>query len=100
MILSNLAKIIKNRKGLPRSRDRVAPGIVEGDGGAAVVGEEVARILGGAVALDGYIVDGHGGDGAGAVAGREGDVGVPLCGRGEGEDGEVFAALADIVRGA
>ena len=51
------------------------------------------------VALYRHIVDGHRRDGAGAVTGREGDVGVPLCGRGEGEDGEVFAALADIVRG-
>ena len=42
MILYNLAKIIKNWKGLPRSRDRVAPGVVEGYGGAAVVREEVA----------------------------------------------------------
>ena len=42
LILSNLVKIIKNRKCLPRSRDRVAPGVVEGEGGAAVVREEVA----------------------------------------------------------
>ena len=97
MILSKFPKIIKNWKCLPRSSERVAPGVVEGEGAAAVVGEEVARILGATVALDGYVVDGHRRDGAGAVAGREGDVGVPLCGRGEGEDGEVFAALADIV---
>ncbi len=100
MILSKFQKNIKNWKGLPRSRDRVAPGVVEGEGGAAVVREEVARILGATVTLDGYIVDGHRRDGVGAVAGREGDVGVPLSRAAEGEYGEELAALADIIRWA
>ncbi len=79
LILSNLAKIIKNWKVLPCAGERFAPGVVQGESAASVVGEEVACIFRATVTLDGHVVDGHRRDGAGAVAGREGDVGVPLC---------------------
>jgi len=85
--------------GLPCAVERISPGVVEDEGGAAVVRKEVAAVLRRSVTLYRHIIDGHRRDGAGAVAGREGDIGVPLCGAAEGEYGEVLAAFADIIRG-
>ena len=85
---------------LPRSSKGSRPGVVEGECGAASCREEVAGILCGVVALQGYVGERDRGDGVSAVGGGQRYVGVPLGSAGESECSYPLARLPDVGGGA